>query len=107
MTEDELLECPFCGSMPYQEESADDPPWLRIGCDNCEYYIITKDGDFEALKKKWNTRVFPAWLREKIDTEIVRIKNKKIPVESQKDKRKYLAIIKYLRWVLSLTPGEK
>ena len=78
MTEDELLECPFCGSMPYQEESADDPPWLRIGCDNCEYYIITKDGDFEALKKKWNTRVFPAWLREKIDTEIVRIKNKKM-----------------------------
>lgn len=49
----EIPPCPLCGKIPYWEDSADDPPWYRIGCDTCEYYMITKDGKFETVYKRW------------------------------------------------------
>jgi len=64
---DDIDVCPFCGQKPYWEDSADEPPWLRIGCDACDYYLVIRNGDFDALKKRWNARVIPTSLREKIE----------------------------------------
>ena len=60
MTEDELLECPFCGSNDVYRIRGD--PVQR--CREC--------GASGPWKKEycWNSRVFPALLRKKIEDEI-------------------------------------
>ena len=61
MTEDELFECPCCGGKAELIGWGGD---YKVECIRCGLKI--DGGPENELTCIWNSRVFPAWLREKI-----------------------------------------
>lgn len=92
MTEDKLLECPFCGSNDVYRIRGD--PVQR--CREC--------GASGPWRKEygWNSRVFPAWLREKI--EQLKIDN---PFDDIHDMDLNYGYDYAINDVISLTPEDK
>lgn len=85
----ELVECPFCGSDDLTHGDG------FIFCNSCracgpEKGFLT---EFNDPVVGWNTRVFPKWLREKIESRL-----------NNQDKILHNAQICDYRWVLSITP---
>lgn len=81
----ELVECPFCGSDDLTHGDG------FIFCHSCracgpEKGFLT---EFNDPVVGWNTRVFPKWLREKIEPCLNDVTSETATV---------------IRWVLSLTP---
>lgn len=104
MTEDGLLECPCCDKSNVKLMHNGDMQYWVI-CANCGINTYVKTNKSEAIAV-WNTRVFPAWLRDKITKEIFMIEIAKGGV-SEEMKEKVDIAINRLRWVLSLTPGDE
>ena len=93
---EELVECPFCGATDLYIQQFDGDKFVR--CRRCKARGPMEELACEDAANLWNTRVFPKWLRKKIE-------------EMKKDCDNNARYVGYamqvIERVLSLTPDDK
>lgn len=92
-TTHELVECPFCGH--------GDSIIIGAYVTHCDFC------GGSAPNGRWNTRVFPKWLRDKIEANSTHTKLSQDNVILPEVGERLIGYISALEWVLSLTPEDK